>query len=1053
MAGIRVLISESLLDKLEIQDLRKKLKAHFEDRRHGGSDIKEMHFPILQNEAVIIYKESSVVDGVMRTVHTIDGKTLCIRRLPMCQIYQRLNADLDPDMASIIQGCGMIDILQREIQLEMQYGKKKKTLIGFVGSWYQLEMAWNFIDSLMAQMKRMLLQNELHDSSYSDNIDEKRRHSRSLPISDEDWNLSVLSLDHERRRIQQREEHRNNEEDLNGFAVKSLESETSSARQRKHEKKVYRAAYKETQHQELSFQQKENRKKTEMVAEHDMPESLLLGEIKSDHLNASCAGKEDTSKSSKCSGGNYAVPAQIQHKVDYDTLSNLPRTEGLNGKQENRLDAGKNVEDAAENIFDSDEIPSLELHEHGYAVMDHSLQGGVESNARQRDCTGNETFDYFASIKDESSVPKEVIQNGDGVTNSRSFPDLDDSTEQDGDGFIGQPFQREDSVIPFSTDLKVSQLEFTIGDINVVVLRGDITEEKSEGIVSPASINLDNRAGAAKVIAVAAGNELQKECKDFIKKHHLLDVTEVMHTSAGGRLNSKVTCVLHAAGPIWQEKLRNDETFQDELTTTYVNCFHLAEKRWLRSLSLPLISSGIFGGPIHLCVRSFIDGLLIFIINLGKKPHLQQIRLINIDLEGTQLTIVMLQQLLEMGLNKLTREALANFDKKHGKKTTTTKLKRSSSLPRSVRKAAVVTALDKETNSVPPSRGRSSSVSRKTNSNKVKETHSGQITATISTQTRSSSSATHVASGRSERDQDDNGSFFSTIERDGHSASAGRPFSAGPSLKGQKSSGSSSTRTRPTSSTGMTSGRSERDQDDSESSFSTIERDGQSASAGRPFSAGPSLKGQKSSGSSSTSTRPTSLTGMTSGRSERDQDDSGSSFSTIERDGQSASAGRPFSAGPSLKGQKSSGSSSARTRPSSSTGMTSGRSERDQDDNGRSFPSGTDRDGQSASGVRPLSAAPSMESQKRTASSKSQTGPLEGGSVGQTKNPPQIKQSLFSQEPNAAASKKKEIGHLKKAKSQPLKAVHDSQDSDSDMESPRSPRGAAKGSYRTTAFA
>ncbi|KAL3864977.1 hypothetical protein ACJMK2_006617 [Sinanodonta woodiana] len=993
MAGIRVLMSKSLLDKLEINDLREMLKAHFEDRRYGGSDIKEMHFPILQNEAVIIYKDSSVVDGVMRTVHTIDGKKLCVRRLPMCQIYQRLHADLDPDMASIIQGCGMIDILQREIQLEMQYGKKKKTLIGFVGSWYQLEMAWNFIDSLMAQQERMLLENELHDSSYSDNIDGKGRHSRSFPSSVEDKSLSVLSLDQEPRRIQQRKEHRNSEEDLNGFAVKGVESETSPARQRKHEKKVGRAAYKETQHQELSSQQKEKRTKTEMMAEHDMPESLLLGEIKSDHLNASCAGKEDTSKSSICSGGNYAEPAQIQHKVEYDTLSNLPRTEGLNGKQETELDAGKNVEDAVgrmqtkqcliDNMDESDGTPSLDLRGYGFAVMDHSLPGGVETNARHGDRTGNETFDYFASIKDESSVSKERIQNnGDGVTNSKSVPDLDDSTEQNGDSFMGQAFQREDSVIPFSTDLNVPQLEFTIGDINVVVLRGDITEEKSEGIVSPASINLDNRAGAAKVIAVAAGNELQKECKDFIKKHHFLDVTEVMHTSAGGRLNGKVTCVLHAAGPIWQEKSRNDETFQDELTTTYVNCFHLAEKRWLRSLSLPLISSGIFGGPIHLCVRSFIDGLLIFIINLGKKPHLQEIRLINIDLEGTQLTIVILQQLLEMGLNKLTREALTNFDKTHGKKPTTTKLKRSSSLPRSVKKAEVLTAMDKEAKTVPPSRGRSSSVSRKTNSNKVKETHSGLVTAATSTQTKSSSMATHAASRRSERDQDDNGS-----------------------------------------------------------SYSRIERDGQSASAGRPFSPGLNLKSQKSSGSSSTGTRPTSSTGMTSGGSERDQGDSGSSFSTIERDGQSASAGRPFSPGPSLKGQKSSGSSSTRTRPTSSTGMTSGRSERDQDDNGSSFPLGTGRDGQSASGVRPLSAAPSMESQKRTGSSRSQTGPLEGGSVGQTKNPPQIKQSLFSQEPNATASKKKERGYLKKAKSQPLKAVHDSQDSDSNMESPRSPRG------------
>ncbi|KAK3599399.1 hypothetical protein CHS0354_036414 [Potamilus streckersoni] len=971
MAGIRVNIPEVLLDKYETDELRRMLKVHFQDRRHGGSDIKEIHFPVLQYEAVIIYEESSVVDGVMRIEHTIDGKKLCIRRLPLCQIYRRLHTDLDRDMASIIQGCGIIDTLELELKLEMQYDKKKKTLIGFAGSWYQLEAAWNFIDSLMAQQKRMLLQNKLDELSYC--IDGKQRHSRSagLPSSneDEDLLLQICSLDHEPRRIQQREGHINSEEDLNGLAVKAVESEhiaekssvspsarlkkqekksllvhandvdqavcretphdellshqnqnkkktkmvdeygapqsllsgkiehiaenssaSSSGRQRKHEKislsehaiQVDKAVGKEAPCDELSPQQNQSQKKTEMVTEHDAPQSLLLGEpdLKTDHPNAISVRKEHTSKSSMCQkGGTYAVSTQMQQKLEYDTLYNLPRHEDV----EDKIYRMQTKQCFMDNMDDSDGTPSLELHGHGFAIPDHSLPGGIESNARQRDRTENETFDYFASIKDDASAPKERKQNG-GVTNSRSVINVDDSTEQDGDNFIGQSFQCEDSVIPVSTDLKIPQLEFTVGNISVVVLRGDITEEKSEVIVSSASRNLDNRAGIAKVIAAAAGNELQKECKDFIKKRHFLNITEVLPTSAGGHLNDKVTYVFHAAGPVWNEKLSSEETFQDELTTTYLNCFQFAEKRWLHSLSLPLISSGIVGVPIHLCVRSFIDGLLIFINNRERKPQLHKIHLINNDLEGTQLTIVILQQLLEMGLNKLTREALNNCKKKHTKKTTTTKPKRSSSLPRNYKRESVspTNDIDKEAETVTSPRGRSSSVSRKKIASKPKETNSS-----ASTQSSGPASTTCVISS-----------------------------------------------------------------------------------------------------------------------------------------------------------QRTSSTSTQTSRSASAANTTSGRSERDQDENRSSFPSRTGRDGKSDSCVRPFSAGPSLKS---TGSSKSQIGPQDGGSVGQTKNPPLIKQSLFNQEPTAA-SKKKEIGHLKreiaaKAKSQPLKAVHDSQDSDSNIESPRSPRG------------
>lgn len=131
----------------------------------------------------------------------------------------------------------------------------------------------------------------------------------------------------------------------------------------------------------------------------------------------------------------------------------------------------------------------------------------------------------------------------------------------------------------------------TPGGIIVEVYQGDLIAETVDAIVNPANSHLRHGGGAARVIADAAGLELEEECKNFLRRHKYLNVTEVMHTSAG-KLQPKINYVIHAVGPRAAKYPDQTELFH-VLRQTFINCFRHADSALhVSSLSLPAISSG-----------------------------------------------------------------------------------------------------------------------------------------------------------------------------------------------------------------------------------------------------------------------------------------------------------------------------------------------------------------------------------------------------------------------------------------------------------------------------
>ena len=79
--------------------------------------------------------------------------------------------------------------------------------------------------------------------------------------------------------------------------------------------------------------------------------------------------------------------------------------------------------------------------------------------------------------------------------------------------------------------------------LQVMVVKADITKQRTDGIVSPNTPDLSNAYGVASAIARAADRSFLMECQRHVREHGCLRIADVIHTNAGGkhmyRYNSK----------------------------------------------------------------------------------------------------------------------------------------------------------------------------------------------------------------------------------------------------------------------------------------------------------------------------------------------------------------------------------------------------------------------------------------------------------------------------------------------------------------------------------
>jgi O-acetyl-ADP-ribose deacetylase (regulator of RNase III) len=182
--------------------------------------------------------------------------------------------------------------------------------------------------------------------------------------------------------------------------------------------------------------------------------------------------------------------------------------------------------------------------------------------------------------------------------------------------------------------------EHTLSTGSVVrVVQGDMTTEKTEAIVNAANERLMHGGGVAGAISRKGGRTIQQESDAWVRQHGPV-ITGSAAITSGGKLPAKF--VIHAVGPVWGSG--NEE---EKLGSAVRSALSLADSHDLKSISIPGISSGIFGGPKDVCAR-VITQTAIEYLEQNPATSLQEVRFCNID-EATASAFVEAAQRLVAG--------------------------------------------------------------------------------------------------------------------------------------------------------------------------------------------------------------------------------------------------------------------------------------------------------------------------------------------------------------------------------------------------------------------
>jgi O-acetyl-ADP-ribose deacetylase (regulator of RNase III) len=164
----------------------------------------------------------------------------------------------------------------------------------------------------------------------------------------------------------------------------------------------------------------------------------------------------------------------------------------------------------------------------------------------------------------------------------------------------------------------------------VRVVQGDITEEDVEAVVNAANERLAHGGGVAGAISRKGGPEVQRESDAWVREHGPVPTGGAAITTGG---SLKARYVIHAVGPVWGQ---GDE--ESLLASAVTSALSLADERGLASVSLPAISTGIFGFPKPLGAKVILRSVIEF---LDSRPEtsLREVRLCNIDEETCELFV------------------------------------------------------------------------------------------------------------------------------------------------------------------------------------------------------------------------------------------------------------------------------------------------------------------------------------------------------------------------------------------------------------------------------
>jgi O-acetyl-ADP-ribose deacetylase (regulator of RNase III) len=155
------------------------------------------------------------------------------------------------------------------------------------------------------------------------------------------------------------------------------------------------------------------------------------------------------------------------------------------------------------------------------------------------------------------------------------------------------------------------------------IVQGDITIEEVDAIVNAANEDLQHGGGVAWAISKKGGEAIQKESDVWIRKYGRVSHALPAWTS-GGLLSARH--VIHAVGPVWGETSDDDKNLSDAV----IGSLRVAEELKCKSISMPAISTGIFGFPKERAAGIILKSIEDYFIE-NKNSGIEQVRIILFD--------------------------------------------------------------------------------------------------------------------------------------------------------------------------------------------------------------------------------------------------------------------------------------------------------------------------------------------------------------------------------------------------------------------------------------
>ena len=138
-------------------------------------------------------------------------------------------------------------------------------------------------------------------------------------------------------------------------------------------------------------------------------------------------------------------------------------------------------------------------------------------------------------------------------------------------------------------------MEKTFQNRTFRLVKGDITERNVDAIVNAANSNLQHGGGVAGAIVRKGGKVIQEESN----KIGYVPVGSAVVTNSGNLLCNQI---IHAVGP------RMGEGNEDnKLKNTINSILKISNDKNFSSISIPAISSGIFGFPKDKCAKILVS--------------------------------------------------------------------------------------------------------------------------------------------------------------------------------------------------------------------------------------------------------------------------------------------------------------------------------------------------------------------------------------------------------------------------------------------------------------